>query len=226
MQLAGLRTLVVEPEAPTRRTVFLLHGYDMRPEELAPFAHSLGVPARFIVPQGPAPASPGRFGWWPIDQERRTAALSAGPRDLWQEHPPGLDAARRQLQSAMQAAAARWHHGPLALVGFSQGGMLACDAALRGELSLGALALLSSSRIAFDAWNEHLDRVAGLPVLIAHGERDPDLAFAAGESLRDALTGAGARVSWIAHGDGHVIPLPVWRALRRFLSQQLAADPA
>lgn len=226
LQLAELRALVVEPDAPTRSTVFLLHGYDMRPEDLTPFAHTLGVTARFVVPEGPVTASAGRFGWWPIDQERRVAALTAGPRDLWREHPAGLDHARRQLQAAVYAAATRWGDGPTALVGFSQGGMLACDAVCRGELPLAALALLSSSRIAFDSWREHLDRVAGLPVLVAHGAHDRDLAFSAGEALRDALADAGAQVSWVSHGEGHVIPLPVWRALRRFLVEHLSADRA
>jgi len=226
LQLAGRRALVVAPDEGALGTVFLLHGHDMRPEDLAPFAHSLGVRARFIVPQGPVPASPGRFGWWPIDQERRSAALAVGPRDLCLEHPAGLDVARRQLQALMGEAVTRWGGAPVALVGFSQGGMLACDTMLRGDLPLAALALLSASRIAFDDWSAHIHRAAGLPVLVAHGEHDPDLAFSAGEALRDALAGAGARVSWVPHGDGHVIPLPVWRALRRFLGEHLAADRA
>lgn len=226
LQLAGRRALIVEPDAPVSGTVFLLHGHDMRPEDLAPFAHTLGVPARFVVPEGPVPASPGRFSWWPIDQERRSAALTVGPRDLSSEHPAGLDEARRQLHKMTHDAAARWGDGPVALVGFSQGGMLACDAALFGELSLAALALLSSSRIAAESWEHRLDRIAGLPVLVAHGERDHDLSFAAGETLRDMLAGAGGRVTWVPHTEGHVIPLPVWRALRRFLNAHVAAAGA
>lgn len=223
LQLAGIRALVVAPDAPTRITVVLLHGYEMRPEDLAPFAHTLGVKARFVVPQGTVTASAGRFAWWPIDQERRRAALAVGPRDLWEEHPPGLEPARLQLQDMMRDAAARWGGGQVALVGFSQGGMLACDAALRGELPLAALALLSSSRIALEAWERHLQRVARLPILVSHGERDPDLAFAAGRALHDMLAAAGAHTTWVPHTEGHVIPLAVWRALRRFLNSNLAS---
>lgn len=224
VQLAGLRALVVEPEAPVHLTVFLLHGYDMRPEDLAPFAHSLGVSARFVVPEGPVSASQRSFAWWPIEQEARAAAGAHGARDLAREYPHGLAAARRQLHAMIGEANEKWGTGTIVLVGFSQGGMLACDFALRGEQTIAALALLSASRLALDEWRPHVSRVRDLPILVAHGRRDADLAFAAGEALRDLLADAGALVTWLPHEDGHVIPLPVWRALRRFL-QPHAASP-
>jgi phospholipase/carboxylesterase len=224
MRLAELRALVVEPEAPPSLTVFLLHGSGMRPEDLAPFAHSLAVHARFVVPQGPHAASGAGFGWWPIAEEARATARAGGARDLSQEHPLGLAAARRQLQAAIGDAGATWGVGTTVLGGFSQGGMLACDVALCGDQSLAALALLSASRLAVDTWTTRLFRVRELPVLVAHGRSDDDLSFAAGEALRDMLAEAGAQVTWVPHDDGHVIPLPVWRALRRFL--RALADPA
>ncbi len=217
VQLAGLRALVVEPAVPASLTVFVLHGYDMRPEELAPFAHSLGVHARFVVPQGPVAASGTGFGWWPIEEHARAAARARGARDLSHVYPPRLAAAHRQLHAAIDDACAAWGAGPTALVGFSQGGMLACDVALRGSRAIAALAPLSASRLALDEWKAHLPRARNLPVLVAHGRRDADLAFAAGEGLRDMLADAGAQVTWVPHDDGHVIPLPVWRALRHFL---------
>jgi len=55
-----------------------------------------------------------------------------------------------------------------------------------------------------------------LPVLVSHGTHDPDLAFSAGEALRDFFRSSGARVTWQPFEGGHEIPLIVWRALRRF----------
>ena len=60
-------------------------------------------------------------------------------------------------------------------------------------------------------------RVAGLPVLVSHGERDPDLAFSAGEALRDCLRAAGADVEWVPVRRGPRIPLVVWRRFRKRL---------
>lgn len=95
---------------------------------------------------------------------------------------------------------------------------------LRTELPLSAVdrvVLLSTSRIAFDTWSTPAarQRAASLRVLLAHGRADDDLSFAAGEALRDFLISSGANVTWFAHDGGHQIPLPVWRAMKRFLRE-------
>jgi phospholipase/carboxylesterase len=71
--------------------------------------------------------------------------------------------------------------------------------------------------MAQDEWLPLTNRLQGVPVFVSHGTQDLDLAFSAGEALRDFLSGAGANVTWIPFDGGHVIPLPVWRAFKRFL---------
>ena len=106
LDIAGLRTTAVgSPDAPL--TLVLLHGYAMRPSDLAPFAHSLGVPAFFLFPQGPLSSPGGGHAWWGVDEEARSAAIAAGPRDLANEYPPGLPAARLQLERFLDAVAPR-----------------------------------------------------------------------------------------------------------------------
>jgi phospholipase/carboxylesterase len=218
VEIAGMRTLVVGPEDPVGLFVVMLHGYAMVPEDLSPFARSIGVHARFFLPEGPEVASPSGRGWWDIDQAARTRALESGPRDLYLEHPVGAPAARTRLIEFLEEIRRRWGEHPVALVGFSQGGMLACDTVLREHPRVAALALLSSSRIAADEWRPLAQRVRGLPVLVSHGQKDSDLAFAAGERLRDMLVDAGADVSWVPFQEGHEIPLVVWRGVRTLLS--------
>jgi phospholipase/carboxylesterase len=204
-------------EAP-RLAVVLLHGYGMRGSDLAPFAHSLGVPAVFYVPDAPLQAVPSGRAWWVMDQEKRRVALQVGPRDLATEVPAGAPAARALLGDLV-ARVRREHPAlPVALIGFSQGGMLACDALLHDTVRVDALALLSSSRIDITEWSRRTDRLRGLPVLVSHGEADDDLAFTTGLALRDFCVEAGARVTWIPFPDGHAIPLVVWRGIRRFLA--------
>jgi phospholipase/carboxylesterase len=123
----------------------------------------------------------------------------------------------------LEALAPRVAGRPLVLGGFSQGGMLTCDSVVRAgvaALEVAALALFSASRIAFDEWEPLLGQAGlrELPVLVSHGERDDDLAYSAGEALRDCLAGAGAAVDWVPFPDGHEIPLVVWRRLRRLLA--------
>src|SRR6185295_11481995 len=122
-------------------------------------------------------------------------------------------AARAALIEFLAAARAAHPGLPLVLGGFSQGGMLACDTVLVGGTDVEALVLLSASRIAFDEWQPVAARLAALPVLVSHGDADADLAFAAGERLRDFCRVSGARVTWQPFDGGHEIPLAVWRAL-------------
>lgn len=219
LDIAGLRTLVAEPGAPPRLLVVVLHGYAMRPEALAPFAFSMGTPARFLLPEGPCRAEPEGRAWWELDVVARAAAMAVGPRDLATAHPPGAAHARERLLRFCRDARARWPGLPMAIVGFSQGGMLACDLLVREDVGVAALALLSASRISLDEWRPGLHRLQGLPVLVSHGLGDPDLAYTAGEALRDMCQSAGARVTWVPFDGGHEIPLVVWRALKKFLGQ-------
>lgn len=196
--------------------VVMLHGRNMQAADLAPFGSSLGTSAHFVFPDAPLAVEPGR-SWWPVDSEARLRAR--GARDLHAMDPAGRAEARAQLAALCNEVA---DGRQLALVGFSQGGMLAMDYVLHGG-RVDALALLSSTRIAFDEWQPLLPRLAGLPVLVAHGRDDQELSFAAGEALRDAALAGGAHVTWLPFDGGHGMPLPVWRALRKFLAVHGAA---
>lgn len=220
LELAGLDICALIPDAQTSIGVVLLHGYDMDADDLAPFGSSLALPLPFFFPRGPhTAASPGRRAWWPIDSEARAKRAQNGGGDLSGVHPPELPAARRRLTSAVQAICAEFSLDRIVLGGFSQGGMLACDVTLHGELPVAGLVLLSASRLALADWTPHLPRLSDMPVFVSHGTHDSDLAFHAGEGLRDLAMSAGARTTWVPFDGGHEIPLPVWRSLRRFLKE-------
>ena len=223
LDIAGLRTTAVgNPDALL--TLVLLHGYDMKPADLAPFAHSIGIPAYFLLPQGPVSSPNGAHAWWEVDLEARESALSVGPRDLANDHPHGLAAARQQFGQFLAAVTAEVKPGrstasrPTIIGGFSQGGMLALDWALRGNQRVDGLVLLSTSRLALSEWEPQRERLRNLPVFLSHGATDRDLAFAAGERLRDFLLESAAQLTWTPFEGGHEIPLVVWRGLRKFLA--------
>jgi phospholipase/carboxylesterase len=196
----------------------------MKPDELSPFAHSLGVAARFLFPEGPAPAAlepgvPRGRAWWHIDPVARLDAMAKGPRDFASYEPADLDAARRLLGAILDHVLDEARGRPVVLGGFSSGGMLAFDTQLRTPRTIRGLALLSATRV---FWREQEAFVAarplaGLPALLTHGTADDDLAFAAGEALRDAAVAAGADVTWAPFDGGHEIPLVAWRKLRSWL---------
>ncbi len=216
--IAGLETIITATVPAPPLGVVMLHGYAMSPEDLAPFAVSMNIPARFFFPRALYAAEPQGHAWWPIDQEARSHALRNGPRDLASVHPPGLTEARTRIEAFMETARQlnpaihRW-----VLAGFSQGGMLTCEVALRMTRGIDGLILMSTSRLAYDTWLPALHRLSGIPALISHGTEDTDLAFGAGERLRDALIDGGALVQWVPFSGGHQIPLAVWRQIRKFL---------
>jgi phospholipase/carboxylesterase len=231
VEIGGLRTIVVG--APSSLAVVLLHGRQMQATDLAPFTHSLGTHARFYVPDAPLAAAPSGRSWWPVDAEARARAraVSCGPLDLSAMDPPGRVEARALLSALIAHAltdgangvnGTNGTNGPtrVVVVGFSQGGMLAMDHALCApapERPPHALALLSSTRIAIDDWTPRLSRLRGMPVLVAHGRADAELAFSAGEALAEAARAGGADVTFLPFDGPHEIPLVVWRALRKFL---------
>ena len=216
-EIVGLSTLVVEPRVEATMDVILLHGYAMRPHDLEPFAHSLGIPARFLLPTAPLSAPMGGHSWWDIDEPQRLSDLSRGPRDLANFHPPQHWSARQRFLDFCRASRAKTQSRVLAICGFSQGGMVACDAVLCGQLQVDGLAMLSSSRVAVDEWRQYQRQLVDLPVLVSHGRNDMDLSFAAGEALRDFHLAGRAEVTWVPFDGGHEIPLLVWRRLRQFL---------
>ncbi len=213
VQLGELTAIGVGDEH-AELAVVVLHGRQMEAADLAPFAHSLGGPAYWVFPDAPLVAEPRGRTWWPVDSEARVRRLAAGPMELSAMDPPGRAEARALLAGLVGALARRY-----VLVGFSQGGMLAMDHVLHDGTRPEALALLSSTRIAIADWQPRVERLADLPVLVAHGRADQELSFEAGELLRDFAVAGGARVTWLPFDGAHEIPLVVWRALRGLLRQ-------
>jgi len=217
--VAGLSTTVAGSATTAKLTVVFLHGYAMDTHDLVPFAHSMRAPAIFMFPQGPHQAESAGRAWWNIDLDKRRAALQLGPRDLFDEYPTGREVTRSRLREFVEAIKRDYPEHSVVLAGFSQGGMAICDLLLHEPVTVQGLALLSTSRLAFDEWRPNANRMEGLPILISHGETDDDLSFEAGEKLRDWLVESGADVTWVPFQGGHQIPLGVWRRLRQFLAR-------
>ena len=202
---------VGDPSA--NKAVVVLHGREMCGADLSPFAATLSAEAYWLFPDAPLHAGRART-WWPIDSEQRIRALGTGPMELSAMDPAGRPDARAFLDAIVTAL-----DQPFVLAGFSQGGMLAMDYVLHRGRRPAALALLSTTRIAIDEWTSCAATgvLEGLPVLIAHGQQDTELAFAAGEHVRDFAFAHGAVVQWLPFDGGHQMPFVVWRALRKLI---------
>jgi len=227
--------IVAGPDAPEAPVVLLLHGFSMSADDLAPFGASMGLPGIFLFPDGPldvadvtdvtATGPRRQRAWWRIDTVARDAAIAAGvDRDLSDEVPAGLPAAREGLSRLLDRIDGRWPGRPLFLGGFSQGAILSLDMVVRtGRLPAG-LILLSGARVDAAATAPLLrsGRVHGLPIFQSHGRGDHELSFRAAEALASELGSAGAALTWRPFDGGHEIPLPILRDLKKFIRKSTA----
>ncbi len=202
-----------------------LHGYGAGGDDLVPLGTEIntGQPFRYLFPAAPLVLAGGFMpsrAWWHIDWEARERQVAQhGMLDLSGEEPEGLEPVRHWLIRFVNALP-QLLDGPVdkvVLGGFSQGAMLACDTALRSDLALAGLVLLSPTLLAEEVWRQRAPKRAGLELFMSHGSADPVLPYAMSDTLQTLLTGAGLKTTWTPFTGGHEIPLPVIRRLGWFL---------
>jgi len=209
--------------------VMLLHGFGAPGDDLVPLWRVLDVPdeTRFVFPAAPLSLNFG-FGdsraWWMLDMERLAQERASGNwAQLTKEVPNGLSEAREKIVEVLQTVKEEFHVTPDELIigGFSQGAMLACDAALRANESYAGLVLLSGSLIASDEWASLAGKRKGMPVFQSHGADDPILSPVVAQQLRDMLKAEGLTVEWHEFRGGHEIPMNVLERLGIFIRSAL-----
>ncbi len=210
LELGGLKVRVVG-DGDAGPVVVLLHGFGAPGTDLVPLAGEIAVPpgTRFVFPEAPR-ALPAEYAggrcWWMIDVMRMQSAMLTGRlHDLTREVPAGLAEARDAVQAMLAALPDAIGPGPLVIGGFSQGAMLACDVALRSDIALAGLVLMSGTFICEDEWRERMPSREGLHVFQSHGSSDPLLPYAIAERLRDSLVEHGLAVTWVPFSGGHGI---------------------
>ena len=218
---------------PPELAVVLCHGFGAPATDLVPLAGellaleaSLAERVRFVFPGAPLTLAewgmPTGRAWFHLPE-----AVMRGQMRDWdrfaREVPPGLSAARRALMSVVDAlsASTKLPYGRIVLGGFSQGGMVTTDVALRLEEAPGGLCILSGTLISEPEWRQKAQARKGLPVFQAHGRYDDVLPFSAAERLHDVLTESGLTVDFLPFDGPHTIAPEELERLARFLAARL-----
>jgi phospholipase/carboxylesterase len=203
-----------------RALVVFLHGYGADGADLLGLAdplapHLPGV--QFLAPDAPEPCQGNPFGrqWFPIPWLDGSAESAA---------EAGLLAAAEDLNGFLDARLAETDLPPsaLALVGFSQGAMIALHVAPRRAAPVAGIVAISGRLIAPELLGAQA-RVKP-PVLLIHGDQDPVVPFQDMSLAGNALVGAGFETyGHVMQGTGHGIAPDGLGAALGFLKDRLPA---
>jgi len=196
-------------------TILALHGWGASAHDLlglAPYLH--GGQALVLCPQGPfgfeiGPGVRG-YGWFPL-----------GDRGL---DPVEFRKGAAALRAFVDEALARYpvERRKVVALGFSQGGVMAYDLALRDPGRFAGLAALSAwlpkpLSDSIPALPEH----AGMPVLVQHGTADPMIEVARARESRDLLAARGVGLTYREYEMGHEIRPEALRDLVGWLEDKV-----
>ena len=199
-------------------TVVALHGWGASAHDLIGLAPLLcGGRALVLCPQGEVvvPIAEGYvgYGWFPI--------VRGGPPD-----PADFARGKAGLAAFLDEAVAAYpvDRRKLVLLGFSQGGVMAYDLALRDPERFAGLAALSSwlppgMAGAIPSQPGH----SRLPVFVAHGTEDPMIPVAMGRESRDGLLKLGLSTTYREYPMAHEIRPETLRDLVGWLDDKVVS---
>lgn len=212
--LTGPAFLPESGEKPKKLVVFL-HGLGADGQDLiglAPVLAQVLPDAQFVSPDAPEPCDMAPYGYqWFSLQDRAYPAMLAGVAAAAPILNRFID---RQLELL------GLDDSDLALVGFSQGTMMALYTALRRSNSCAAVVGFSGALIAPELLHDEL--VSNVPVCLIHGEADPVVPFGALEAAVAGLHAASVGVEFHARPNlGHGIDPEGIRIAGNFLKKHL-----
>lgn len=201
-----------------RQIVLLLHGYGSNGADLislAPHWQRSLPDALFLAPNAPQRCGNGGYQWWPLSAFT-PAALAQGARTAG----PAIDAFidRKLAQYDLTES-------DLAIVGFSQGTMMALHVGLRRIRPVAAV--VGYSGMLTGAPELSHAAITKPPVLLFHGSADPVVPVAALHAAKRDLEHLGIAVTaHVSPGVGHTVDPVGLRMGGEFVAEALNAGEA
>lgn len=220
--------------APARSAVVFLHGYGASGDDLIDFSAFLtgNLPdTAFYAPHAPEPCELAPFGFqWFSLQTYDPEMLRRDPRTLPRALEDLAEGAKLHagiLNDYLSAVMERHGIGPerLAVIGFSQGTMMAFEATLRREVPVAAVVGFSGGFVGASRLEAEIR--CRPPVQLVHGDADDVVPVGAMALAEHALAAAGLDVrSHVCRGLGHGIDPAGMFVARDFLFHRLEAAPS
>jgi phospholipase/carboxylesterase len=196
-------------------TIFAMHGWGSSAMDLlglAPFV----ADGRFLVicPQGPHEVEIGAvngYGWYQMRPGSRPDEEKVGP-------------AVEQLSMFIDEASSRYpvDKRKIVVLGFSQGGMMAYNLAMRWPEKFAALVGIGTAfpEYLVELISNH-ETIQQLPTMVQHGRADPMLEIARARKSVETLRSLKVPVTFREYDCGHEVSADGVRDLSRFLLEKV-----
>ena len=202
-----LETIEIETGTKPDAAVIWLHGLGADGHDFEPIVPELRLPQRlslrFVFPHAPVRPVTLNQGmhmraWYDILQ------LGGGRED-----DAGIRASQKSLEDLIAREGSRGiAPGRIVLAGFSQGGAIALQTALRASERLGGIVGLSTYLVDPDSLAKEASPAnRDVPIFMAHGSQDPMIPLDRARASRDALAALGYPVEWREYPMPHSVCL-------------------
>lgn len=215
-------TVELETGPEPRGSVIWLHGLGADGHDFEPIVPELGLPAslplRFVFPHAPVRPVTINGGaamraWYDIVSLDR-----GGPVDA-----AGINDSSSMLEALVEREVGRGvSQDRIVLAGFSQGGAIAINTVIRGNVRpAGLIALSTWLALPGTLDPERIDR--SLAVFMAHGRFDPMIPMQYGRASAERLTEAGFTIEWHDYPMAHAVCAEEIADISRWLVAAYAA---
>lgn len=220
--MPALEYIEINPVAEPTAAVIWMHGLGADGNDFVPVVPALGLPEdiaiRFVFPHAPMREVTVNGGaqmraWFDVYR-------MGAQRDINSSHLLEVSESVKQLIIEQEEKGIPSER--VILIGFSQGGAVGYQTALRYEKPLAGLAALSTYRI--DAEAETSQPVAAnlsLPILVNHGDWDSVVTTALGKEAYESLGEQGLKAKWVTYPMDHEVTLPQMQDLGRWINSVL-----
>jgi phospholipase/carboxylesterase len=210
--------------ANPKGTVIWMHGLGADCWDFVPIVKELGVPPdlplRFIFPQAPSrpiTINGGHVmpGWYDISM----AELERKADEF------GIRASQSAIDALIEREIIRGIDADnIILAGFSQGGAIALQCALRSPHRLGGVMALSTYLTLADSLGaERTLTNAGIPILMAHGTQDPVVPLSLARTSKATLASHGYEVEWREYPMQHSVCGPEIEDIAAWLEKRFVS---
>ncbi len=214
MAAAGIDTIEIETGPNPGAAVIWLHGLGADGHDFEPIVPELRLPkpVRFVFPHAPIRPVTINNGmrmraWYDILQ------FGGGPED-----EAGIRASQKLLEELIEAEKGK----KVVLAGFSQGGAIVLQTALRHREKLaGVMALSTYLPLAGTVAKELSPENRSTPIFMAHGQFDDIIPIARARASRQALEALGCSATWKEYPMPHSVCAEEVADIAEFLSRVL-----